>query len=106
MNRNLFILTIAGLLAGCAGSKPQRPDAIGPVYLDAPAASLAFTPPIALDQPPLELARDLRQPAAFVGFDELTTTSFHIRTDDRFGDDGFDWLTRRAVSDRVGISYR
>jgi hypothetical protein len=106
MTRNLYILAIAAALSGCAASRPERPIAVQPTYFDGPTASLAFTPPVSIDQPAAELWRDERQPAAFVGFDEVITTFYYLRTDDRSGDDGFNWLSRRAISERVGVSYR
>jgi hypothetical protein len=106
MMRQLFILAIAALLAGCTtGGSAPRPMP-HPGYVDASASALAFTPPVSLDQPPVQLPRELRQASAFVGFEQLTTTIFHIRTDDRFGDNGFNWLIRRAVSEQTGVSYR
>jgi len=72
------------------------------------ASALCFTPPIALDEPPLELSRADREPAAFVGYDDLMRTYIYIRTDDRFSGDGSgnDRYERRAIMEKVGSSTR
>ena len=93
-------------LWGCAASGQRQQAAAPPQYQDAPAVSLVFDPPAALDQPPMLLPREPRQPAAFVGFEDLTATFFYIRQDDRqmsWRDHG---VFREAVSERVGVSYR
>jgi hypothetical protein len=69
---------------------------------------LVFDPPVISGERPLELARDVRQPSAFVGFDEVTTTHFYLRTDDR--QFMTDWegnrYERRAISEKFGVRYR
>lgn len=52
------------------------------------------------------LARDDRQPGAFVGYEDISTTSFMIQTDDRPGDYSEGWMYRRAMTVRTGVSYR
>lgn len=98
---SLILLSVAG-----CGALPARRAAVPqtPVYLDSPAMALAISPAWAGELPGYVLDRELRQPAAFVGFDEITATFYYVRTDDRQLDDG--WIFRRAVSERVGISYR
>jgi hypothetical protein len=65
-----------------------------------------FDPPISAGQPPIDLARDDRAPAAFAGYDSTTATYFYIRTDDRQTSDHGDRYERRAISEKVGVSYR
>ena len=97
------ILLIAGitLLAGCASRPADRPT-----YVDNPCSALAFDPPVMQGQPAVFLARDNRQPGAFVGYEDLSTTSFFIQTDDRPGDFNEGWMYRRAMTVRTGVSYR
>ncbi len=85
----------------------------------APAASaLVFSPPLLQDAPPLELSRDVRQRAAFVGYPESVAEFFYVRWDDRqAGGDGYgrgsrggsgfrDRYERRAISEKSGVLYR
>jgi hypothetical protein len=54
------------------------------VYTTRPAAELAFVSPVtvaASDTP--DTSREAREPSAFVGYDEQTTTYFSIHTQDR-----------------------
>ena len=111
--RTLMIsLALATMGVGCA-SKPEPsktagaqrlPDRID--YTDRSAAALAFTPSVAIGEPPVVLARDARQPSVFIGFDEISATAFYIRTDDRQSDDLSDRYQRRSVIEKVGVTYR
>lgn len=83
-------------LVGCATHpvpKPvvqQQAEALPAKYEEAAAATaLVFDPPFAGEHP-IELTRDERQPAAFVGWDGPITTSFWIYTDDWQDSGGFD----------------
>ena len=97
------------LLAGCAAQRPpalsqsslQQPDEEGPQ-----ASALVFSAPLTADQPPVFLARDRRQPSAFLSFEELSTTFYDIYTKDRQTNDGSDCYQRTAIMERVGMSYR
>ena len=87
-----------------------------------PAAALVFSSPLVQDAPPLELARDARQPSAFMGYPESVAEFFYLRWDDRQiggegasgfgfrgGGSGFgsgDRYERRAISEKVGVLYR
>ncbi|MGA2498711.1 MAG: hypothetical protein ABSH20_13280 [Tepidisphaeraceae bacterium] len=100
-------LLVAGivLMAGCA-SRPTERAAVRPAYVDNPSSALVFDPPVMQGRPAVFLARDDRQPGAFVGFEDLSTTSFFIQTDDRPGDFNENWMYRRAMTIRSGLSYR
>ncbi len=104
--RILVLLFAATLLTGCAGRHLPATMHNPHLYIDSASASLAFSPPIAQNEPPIMLPRDLRQPGAFVGFDEITTSYFYIRTDDRMTNDGTDHFVRRSIIEKVGVSYR
>jgi hypothetical protein len=47
------------------------------------AAALVFRPPVADYAPPIDFSRDLREPSAFIGFEEGVSESYYVRTDDR-----------------------
>ncbi|HZN64197.1 MAG TPA: hypothetical protein VFB66_02775 [Tepidisphaeraceae bacterium] len=104
------------MLCGCAQHRHERRVSNrvpGRVALEAAArpasAALVFTPPVALDAPPVELARDVRQPTAFVGYPEMVSEHFYLRWDDRQTNDGFherDRYERRAISEKTGVLYR
>ena len=113
-----WIATILALsaLIGCAAKPQAVRHASAPltrgalVYEDAIAVSaLVFDPPIASNEAPLDLSRDVRERTAFVGYDQLTTTFFYVRSDDKQRFDNFntgDRFERRAVSERFGVSFR
>lgn len=104
------------MLCGCAQHRHERRVSNrvpGRVALEAAArpasAALVFTPPVALDAPPVELARDVRQPTAFVGYPEMVSEHFYLRWDDRQTNDGLherDRYERRAISEKTGVLYR
>jgi hypothetical protein len=108
----LLVFAIGGCASQPTHSKQAKSD--GPttipaarVYRSSPAGALVFNPPATLGQPPIDLSRDQRSPDAFVAYDSLTTTYFYIRNDDNAGA-GWDhgWSQRRAISTKVGVSYR
>ena len=107
MRGSLIVACVIGAagLCGCAQQKGEVVRVI-PQYHDQSAAMLAFTPAIAKDEPVVFLARDTRQPSVFIGFDELSATAYYIRTDDRQSDDYSDRYHRRAVIEKIGVSYR
>jgi hypothetical protein len=75
------------------------------------AAALVFEPAVSRGLPPDALARDDRQPQAFLGYPEGEAEYFYLRWDDRqsnwgHGGRGDDRYERRAVSERVGVLYR
>jgi hypothetical protein len=99
------ILMVLVVGAGCA--RLQQPTGIHR-YGDHIASSLAFDPPVIADEPALELSRAGRGTTAFVGFEEVITTHFYLRTDDhqRFYDRDGGHFDRRAVSETFGTRYR
>jgi hypothetical protein len=85
---------------------PAAMVAIQPAEISAPAAALVFSPPITLNQPPLDLSRDRRAPAAWAGFEERVTTFLYVRIDDYQTQHHRERYDRRATSERTGVSYR
>ena len=125
----LILVGVLGLAAlGCARREnrvPSRQDGAVATLAshreraDRPAAALAFSPPLLQEAPAIELSRDLRRPAAFVGYPESVAEFFYVRWDDRqsggdgrgFGSRGGgsgsrDRYERRAISEKSGVLYR
>ncbi len=111
VKRTGLIIALA-LLAGCAAHQPMnaarstpRAPTLDELAQPASASSaLVFDPPVTLGMPQLDLSRDQRQPQAFWGYDEGSTTAYYIRTEDRQIDDSFDGIHRQAISERFGVS--
>jgi hypothetical protein len=117
MRRIVWTLSLAALtVAGCASqTTPVAPmQQAGGNYSPTNASALAFDPPVLAGTPRLDLSRDGREPTAFEGFDEGSTTYYYLRTDDWYSDfsrglggkgGSPDNYQRRAVSETYGISY-
>lgn len=75
-------------LAGCASQPHPVPSAS---YQSAPAAALAFDPPVLAGTPRLDLSREDRGPAAFFGFVDSSTTVSQLSVDDSFADGCGGW---------------
>ena len=85
--RARIVIFAALCLGGCAAAPRSQHVVVVPEETLAsdqaePAAALVFNTPLGENETPVELTRDERQPAAFVGFDGPITTSFWIYTDD------------------------
>ncbi len=83
--------------------RPIRP--FGP----SPAAALAFTPPVALYAPPIDLTRDGRSHAAYLGYELQTLDTVWVRQDDQLRDNRWgnnSRFERRAISTRVQTRVR
>lgn len=107
------ILALLLVLAGCARHRHAAVAPHDPLAEARPAAAaLVFEPTVSRDLPSEALARDDRQPQAFVGYPEGVAEYFYLRWDDsqsnrghgRHGGD--DRYERRAVSEKVGVLYR
>jgi hypothetical protein len=78
-------------------------------YDDAIAASLVFAPPVVAAERPMQFSRQGRQPEAFAGFEEIISTYYYLRVDDRqldYNGASHDRFERRAISTRLGVTYR
>jgi hypothetical protein len=114
--RCLALILAGMMLTGCAsraktsaraegGAEPQL---AGYRYEESNASALAFDPPVVTNAMTPNLSREGREPTAYVGFDEVITTHFYLRHDDRQVIQGWgpDRYERRAISERFGVSYR
>jgi hypothetical protein len=108
MMRYAILVMCTLIVGGCAAARPAAPRAADhrPEYSDAPATSLAFAAPITLREPPVMLDRELREPGVFLGYEDLTATYFYIRSDDWQVGTNDGRTFRRAVAERVGVTYR
>lgn len=87
------------LIGGCAAQRPgnsSQAEAPIPEAELACARALAFDPILPGGTPMLDLSRDLRQPAAYGGFDNQTFSTYQIYVNDR----------QRIFSDRNGLEYQ
>jgi hypothetical protein len=113
MGASIFAVSFVTLL-GCqcqhkpeqSCSKLEAPAVTDRYYEPSHASALAFSPPIAQDEAPLDLSRADREPAAFVGYEDLIRTYIYVRTDDRWTADGNDRYERHAIIEKVGSSTR
>lgn len=112
------LVTAAAFVGGGCASRPSEADRVygpRPDVFVAKAPVLAFDPAIAVYGPQLDLSREGRGQAAFVGFDSVTTYSF-TRMDDRqsfYGSAGAgryrgsnSAVERQAVTQTVGVRER
>ena len=117
MSLRLMILTSIFACAGvggcaskqsCCRDRSARTHAIEPVEYDraVAASALLFDPPMYADELAPELAREGREPSAFVAYEDQTTTFSYIRIDDRQTGDDRERYERRAVIERFGSSTR
>jgi len=105
MRTALLALSLA-LLGGCTNKSMPQTLHSPHRYYDSASASLAFSPPIAQNEPPITLPRDQRQPGVFIGFEDVSASYFYIRTDDQMTNDGTDHYVRRAIIEKIGVTYR
>jgi hypothetical protein len=103
--RAILILISATLLAGCVSEPPATMSKSNPNLATATAA-LAFDPPIAMNEPALDLSRSTHGEAAFAGFENTTTTFFDVHTDDRQTTDLSNRFVREGYSEQVGSVSR
>lgn len=82
--RSIGLPIVAILLAGCQATTPATAPSAAPAARTQSTSALAFTPPIARENPEVATARDERADSAFVGFDSVTYTSVYTYQDDRF----------------------
>jgi hypothetical protein len=109
--RSTLAIFIVSLLVGCA-ARPKQESAQTldkPHYEPRVSTALAFDPPIAMNDEPVVLARNEREPYAIVGYDQTTTTVFNIYYNDtQYGPTALPslWFQRQAISERFGVSFR
>jgi|GEM_PF-1064183 hypothetical protein len=115
--RAVGLTFLALALGGCASqSAGVSPVQQSHVYDNAPAAVLAFDPPALAGMPQLDLSRDDRGTAAFMGFEDAQTTYYSLTTNDWYSDGAGggrfgrgvngDYYQRQAISETSGITYR
>ena len=118
MRLGAIILSMGVCLTGCVTRQaavltaPPISDSYG--FEASTASALVFDAPVTAGEPPVELPRDERAMSAFVSFEGPIITSFWIHTDDiQQSDWGNNCLNgvgdcyeRRAIIDKMGVTYR
>jgi hypothetical protein len=102
----LIALALAFLmLGGCAAQPAGHGHPVA--YQPASAGALAFDPPVLAGSPRMDLSRDGREPSAFAGYADSSTTftSVAVRNVQGNGDGGNGYV-RDAESQTIGVSYR
>ncbi len=110
------VLASSTLVAGGCASRPTEPDRVYAPRSDvlvARAPVLAFDPVVSSYAPPVDLSRDGRGQAAFVGFDSFVTYTY-TRMDDRqsfYGSTGHfrgsnSAVERQTVTQTFGVRER
>lgn len=96
------------LLTGCVSKRESVGDVSyqPPVYQDKPVSAMVFQHPGMMEANPGFYDREGLAPGAFVAFDQLEATVYEIRMDDRLENSEDGWMYRRAISRRMGVSYR
>jgi len=115
MRRIGWIISLLALSAtGCASHAPpvaavQQPH----LYSADNASALAFDPPVLTGMPRMDLSRDGREPSAFAGFQEASTSYYYLQTYDFYSTFAFgggrrggnpDYYNRQAITSTYGIS--
>lgn len=109
----MSLLAATLLAGGCASVTPvavESQPVPPPSERPAVASALVFTPRPALYGPAVDLSRDGRERAAYVGYELGTITSVYVRQDDDVrnfgrGDDN-SFFRRRAISTRISTQTR
>ena len=107
----ILCVCVSGLVGCCECNQKPKPAtrptvSADSLYEPSHSSALAFSPPIAAADVPLDLSRADREAAAFVGYDELIRTYIYVRTDDRWTGDGSGNYERRAIMEKVGVTTR
>jgi len=98
----LSVLLCLVILTGCATAK--KPVSDPPPVAATSASALVFDVRLSGGDLP-DLSRDIRQPAAYVGFEDLQTTYYYLRVDDRQRTDG-DRYERQSYIQSLSVRYR
>lgn len=103
---------------GCAAAPTPPPAPVAHADDHAIAASLIMDPSIVGEEPPVEIPRDLRQAAAFAGFEDLVITSYWLYQNDHQRDRVQGWrgglsggyrgdrFDRQAIIQKHSVTYR
>lgn len=103
-------LFATALLVGCTSQRPAQParpvTPISTPVVPGSSSALLFDPPLTRVSPPIDLDRTGRGPAAFVGFEQATTSSYDVWTYNNESTDGCDDFNRATLVDKVGTVSR
>jgi hypothetical protein len=95
------------VLTGCATQQPAvMPVSNTPQPITGGSSALAFDVPITFSEPPIEISRDDRGPAAFMGFDQPSTSYYDTFSYNRQSSDRSDRYVQESVTERIGSIQR
>ncbi len=101
-----LLLIIALSAAGCASPAPSGLPPVEHAYADSPASSLVFEPPIAFNEPRIDLGREDRQPSVFMGYEDSLPTWFYVRVSEYQSTFGPDHYHRWTSWGKASVGYR
>jgi hypothetical protein len=103
----IFILAGA-LLAGCATEPPvmQTSNTTPPQPITGGSAALVFDAPITLAEAPINISRDDRGPAAFLGFVDESVSSYDTFSFNRQSSDRSDRYFQDSFTEKTGTIRR
>jgi uncharacterized protein YcfL len=101
------LLILAGLiLTGCASQQPAMQADNTPPAPARTSAALVFDAPITFSEPEIEISRDDRGAAAFMGFDEGSTVQYDTYSYDRQSTDRGDRYVQDSITEKTGTLQR
>jgi hypothetical protein len=104
--RNRLFILAGVILTGCATQQPaMRACNTAPIIAHASAA-LVFDAPITFSEPEIDIPRDDRGAAAFMGFDDGSTTNYDIVSYSRQSSDRGDRYVQQAITEKTGSLQR
>jgi len=110
--RTLMLMILGIASVGCATHQErvpavaERPSAKR-YYAPAPAAALAFDPPMVSYAPLPAFSREGRSPAAFYGYEQPTVDTYYLYQRDQQNGAGYpDQFNRTTHSSRASTTYR
>jgi hypothetical protein len=105
--RNAIFILAGVLLVGCA-SQPavMQSSNITPPQITGGSTALAFDAPITLGEPSIDISRDDRGPAAFLGFVDESVSSYDVFSFNRQASDRSDRFFQDSFTEKTGTIRR
>ena len=94
------------LLTGCATQPPAMHTSNVAQPITGGASALAFDAPITLGEAPIEISRSDRGPAAFMGYDQQSTSAYDTVSYNRQTSDHSDRYIEESYTETTGSIQR
>ena len=104
--RRISSILAGVILTGCASQQPAMQAGNTPPAPVRTSAALVFDAPITFSEPEIDISRDDRGAAAFMGFDEGSTTSYDIFRYNRQSSDRGDRYVQDSITEKTGTLQR